>query len=119
MLLLDVTRISHYEFGNIVIDGESYGSDVLILRDRVVRWQRRKSHMLHIEDLSEALEQGPDDLVIGTGYDGMMEVPSNLVGELRSRGISVDACRTREAVGAYNELVGKGRNVVAALHLTC
>lgn len=111
--------ISRYEFGKIIVDGVLYGSDVVILSDRVVTWRRREGHLLRIEDLQEALEQKPDTLVIGTGYNGMMEVPGSVVEELRSRGISADVRRTREAVETYNELTRKGRNVVAALHLTC
>ena len=112
-------RISQYDFGRIVVDGVPYNGDIIVLPGHVVRWRRKEGHRLRVEDLSDIFKDKPEYLVIGTGYDGMMEVPSNVVEELRSRGISTDVCRTREAVGTYNSLVGKGRNVVAALHLTC
>lgn len=112
-------KISRYEFGKIVVDGVPYAEDVMILSDRVVRWWRKEGHRLRVEDLSDVLEDRPQDIVIGTGYDGMMDVPKEVQDDLRSRGMSIHVGRTSEAVAVYEELLSKNRRVAAALHLTC
>ena len=49
-----MSRIDSYHFGQIVIDGREYSSDVIIYPDRVQdNWRRNKSHELALEDISE------------------------------------------------------------------
>jgi hypothetical protein len=41
-------KIDSYKFGRIVIDGQAYSRDVIILPDRVIRdWWRDSGHILH------------------------------------------------------------------------
>ncbi|HEB74864.1 MAG TPA: hypothetical protein ENJ04_00745 [Nitrospirae bacterium] len=111
-------HVDSYSFGRIVIDGETYTSDVLILPQRVVSpWWRRQGHLLQMEDLSEVLGERPEVLIIGQGYSGAMKVPRGLREELEGLGIEVVAGKTASAVKAFNDCMG--RRVAAALHLTC
>ena len=49
-----MTRIDHYDFGRIVIDGREETRDLIILPDRVVRdWWRQEGHVLVVDDLGE------------------------------------------------------------------
>jgi len=113
-------RVEAYSFGEIVIDGQRYTSDVIIRPDGVLaNWWRKEGHKLHMEDLDKALEVQPEVLVIGTGYAGLMKVPKEVREELERRGLEVVIESTRKAWHTYNELVDKGRKVVAAFHLTC
>ncbi|RLI12920.1 hypothetical protein DRO33_02000 [Candidatus Bathyarchaeota archaeon] len=113
-------RVEAYSFGEIIIDGKRYTSDVIIRPDGVLaNWWRKEGHRLHLEDLDKALEVGPEVLVIGTGYSGLMEVPEELRAELEGRGIEVVVENTRRAWKIYNELASSGRKVVGAFHLTC
>jgi len=113
-------RVEAYSFGEIVIDGRRYTSDVIIRPDGVLAdWWRKEGHKLHMEDLDKALEVEPEVLVVGTGYMGLMKVPDDLLAELRARGIEVVVETTREAWRTYNKLAGEGRRVVGAFHLTC
>jgi len=112
--------VESYSFGEIIIDGSRYTSDVIIRPDGVLaNWWRKEGHNLCLEDLEKALEAKPEVLVIGTGYSGLMRVPDALRRELEARGIEVIVKTTREAWRIYNELAGRGRRVVAAFHLTC
>ena len=111
--------IDSYGFGRIVIDGESYSSDVVIYPNRVDgNWWRKEGHSLHIEDLSEIVEESPEVLVLGTGDPGLLKVRPEADALLRSKGIELIAEPTKRACERYNEL-SKTKKVIAALHLTC
>jgi len=111
--------IDSYDFGEIVIDGKHYTSDVIIYPDRIdANWWRKEGHELHPEDLTEVVEEKPAVLVVGTGKYGLMEVLPETWDFLQSRGIRLIVEETDDACQAYNRLLGSER-VVAALHLTC
>lgn len=112
--------IDSYDFGRIRIDGKEYTSDVLVFPGEVrANWWRRSGHELCLEDLKEALKEGPKVLVVGTGYSGLMKVSEELREELRRRGIRILVMETKAACEKFNELLANGEKVVAALHLTC
>lgn len=112
--------IEEYGFGHIVINGRAYTSDVIILTDRVLSsWWRQEGHQLAPADLDEAIAAQPDVLVVGTGYSGLMRVLPETETYLAEQNIQLVAERTTDACQTYNRLLRAGRNVVAALHLTC
>jgi hypothetical protein len=111
--------IDSYRFGHIVIDGRPYTSDVIILPGRVdASWWRKQGHSLCVEDIEAAIEANPDVLVVGTGADGLMQVPESTAQYVRSRGVALIVERTDAACERYNELA-RSSTAVAALHLTC
>ena len=111
--------IESYRFGHIVIDGREYSRDLIILPNRILEdWWRREGHKLSLDDLKDILTEDIDVLIIGTGYYGLMKVPSKILETIRSRGIEVIIENTKEACQTYNRL-RKSRKVAAALHLTC
>ena len=111
--------IDSYDFGQIVIDGKRYNSDLIVFPDRVRDgWWRKEGHRLHVEDLKEVFEAEPEVLVVGTGYSGLMTVPPETKRYIESEGIELIAQKTAEACKTFNRLVKSGK-VVAALHLTC
>jgi hypothetical protein len=112
-------NVDRYEFGKIVIDGKSFGSDTLILAGRVMgNWWRREGHSLATEDLQAVLKDRPALLIVGTGMYGMMKVPEKTVQFLRSQGIEIIALKTEKACRVFNEKQKLG-GVAAAFHLTC
>jgi hypothetical protein len=112
--------IDSYDFGEIVIDGRRYTSDVIVFPDRVkADWWRKMGHQLCVEDIEEALEEKLDVLVVGTGYSGLVKVLSETEKYVRSRGVELIVQRTGEAYKTFNRLVQSGKRVAAALHLTC
>jgi hypothetical protein len=116
-----VARIEDYRPGRIVVGGVEHKRDLILLPDRVVtEWWRRDGHSLVIEDLEDVLDDLPERLIVGCGYDGRLEPDPSVLEALRNRGVKVEALPTREAVARYEEL--EARNpaaVAAALHLTC
>lgn len=64
-------------------------------------------------------ETKPEIIVVGTGFYGAMDVPSNIMEALRNQHIELIARKTSEAAKLYNELSSRVRRVAAALHLTC
>ena len=112
-------RIDSYRFGEVVVDGRTYRSDVILFPDRVQDgWWRRAGHRLGREDLEEAILAGPDLLLIGTGCHGRMKVPERLVESLVEEGFEVLVLDTEKASEAYNRL-SADRRVVGLFHLTC
>ena len=111
--------IDSFRFGEIVIDGRRYTSDVIIYPGRVdPSWWRKEGHQLHIEDLKDIVAKEPEVLIIGTGDAGVMSIPEEAVEYLQKKGIDLIAERTGQAFKTFNQLSGS-RKVIAALHLTC
>ena len=112
--------IDYYDFGVIIINGREYRSDVIITPTRVIdNWWRLEGHRLQIPDVRDYLLEDVDDVIIGTGYDGMMRVDREVIEAFEKRGRKVHVLKTRDAVNLFNNLVSKGRKVLAFLHLTC
>ena len=112
--------IDSYEFGRIVVDGRVYTSDLIIFGYSVMEgWWRREGHKLCVEDLEEIVRRKPEVLVVGTGYYGLMKVPEEVERYLSSKGIELIIQKTGKAYRTFNELLGSGRKVAVALHLTC
>jgi hypothetical protein len=111
--------ISHYSFGNIIINDLTYTKDVIIFSGRVFSpWWRKEGHVLHIEDLNEVISTGVQELIIGTGYNGIMRVPSHVIEYLEEKNISSVVKKTQDAVELYNKRAA-AHSIAAALHLTC
>lgn len=111
--------IDGYDFGEIIIDGKTYHHDVIIYKDSVDdSWRRVEGHRLSLGDIAQVLDKKPEILVIGTGADGVMVVPEQVMTDIEAKGIQVIAKRTGDACDEYNKLV-PSKNVIAALHLTC
>jgi len=112
-------NISHYSFGRIIIDGQTYVKDVILLPERVFSpWWRKEGHLLQTEDLMEVVNAKLPVLIVGTGYNATMRVPDAVIDFLRMKGIETHVKDTAAAVKLYTEL-SSAKRVAAALHLTC
>lgn len=114
-------NIEEYEFGRLVIDGQTYTSDLMICGGEIYKeWWRQEGHSLGMDDLKWILLRKPEVLIIGKGNVGCMEVPAEIVDELQHRGIQVQVANTGPAIELYSEIVEKdNRKVGAGFHLTC
>lgn len=113
-------HIDSYEFGKIIINGETYTTDVIILPDRVRdQWWRQQGHSLAIDDLKCIVDAKPTILIVGTGYMDGLRIPRVTHKYLANSNIEVIKKKTQEAVQLYNSLAKTEKNVVAALHLSC
>jgi hypothetical protein len=115
-----MNKIKAYSFGTISIDGHLYESDIIIHPDRVQEeWRRKEGHRLQLDDISELLANPPEVLVVGQGAYGRMQLDPRVSKELNKLKVQLIAEPTKNACDRFNELLESGRNVVAALHLTC
>ena len=111
--------IEGYRFGQIVVDGVRYTSDVVILPHRIIAdWHRKRGHSLAPQDVAEIVQEKPELLVVGTGRFGQVEVPTEVQQHLEAHHIKFMVQDTPQACQAYNRLCHSQR-VAAALHLTC
>ncbi len=112
--------IDHFSFGTMVIEGETYGSDLIIYPDGQVKagWRRKSGHRLSCEDIGDLTQEGVDVIVAGTGVSGRMKPDEDVHRELLQRGIEFVALPNDEAVALYNRLSTE-RRVAACFHLTC
>ena len=114
-----MNTVDSYNFGQIIINGRKYTSDVIIFPDRVQGdWWRDESHELTLRDITGILDENPEILLVGTGAAGLMRVLPEVAREAEARNIQLIVQNTGEACEIYNQLSPTNR-VVAALHLTC
>jgi hypothetical protein len=111
--------IESYHFGRMAIDGRTFTADLIILPDRILtNWWRKEGHLLCLDDLNEALKEGPDALVLGTGALGMLKIEEEVQRYLRERKIEFLPGKTKKAIDLFNEWAPRKRTV-GAFHLTC
>jgi hypothetical protein len=116
---MSAPKIESYRFGHLVVDGQRYDRDVIILPDGVRGgWWRKEGHALHPADLDSVLQAGPDLLVVGQGAIGRMRVTQEARQSLEAAGIDLVVQPTGQACQSYNRLCDQ-QVVAAALHLTC
>ena len=114
-----MNTIDSYHFGEIVINGKSYSSDVVIFPDRVRDdWWRKTGHELCLEDIAGVITENLEVLVVGTGASGLMKVLPEVEQVAQARGIKLIVEPTDEACNTYNQL-SHSQKVVAAFHITC
>ncbi len=109
--------IEDFSFGKIVIDGERYTDDIILI-DKEIRsgWWRNRAHTVSKNDLAPVIDFEPELLIIGTGSSGRMDVPTSLYGELKFK---IESYPTNKACKRYNELIKKEMKLAGAFHLTC
>ena len=114
-------HIDTYSFGTIRIDGKDYSSDVVLLGGDVRSswWREAGGHVYAAEDFGEVLAAAHEVVVLGTGYFGRVKVLDETLAALAEAGSEIVVERTGGAVECYNRFAADGRDVAAALHLTC
>lgn len=116
---MSAPQVESYSFGEMVVDGEAYTNDLILLPDRVLpNWWRDQGHRLSVADLEEVLDAQPEVLVVGTGAHGVMEVPQETRRAVEDAGIALEIAQTGDAWRTYNDLQEE-RRTAGAFHLTC
>jgi len=111
--------IDQFEYGTIVIDGKSYGSDVIIFPDGTVeQWERKDEHVLRPKDVKKLVKARPEAVIFGLGTVRNMMVRPQTEKRLQEAGIKVMLYKTQKACETYKELRGQ-RRIAAILHITC
>ena len=114
-----VNMIDSYQFGNVVVSGKKYTSDVIISFDGVKdSWWRKTGHELCLDDIAEVITENPEVLVVGTGAAGLMKVLPQVEEAAQTQGIKLIVETTDKACNTYNRFC-RSQKLVAALHITC
>lgn len=116
---MSTPHVEGYEFGQMVVDGEKYTKDLILLPERVIpNWWREQGHRLSVKDLEEVLAAQLEVLVVGTGVHGVMHVPAETRQATEEAGVELRIAQTDRAWRLYNDLRDK-RTTAGAFHLTC
>jgi len=111
--------IESYSFGQMVIDGRTYTSDLIIFPEKINEsWWRKSGHNLCLEDLEDVFKEELEVLVIGTGFYGLMNVEEKVKSLAQSKGVTLIIEKTKKAVQDFNEFASK-KKTIGAFHLTC
>ncbi|MFC1523631.1 Mth938-like domain-containing protein [Thermodesulfobacteriota bacterium] len=112
--------IESFSFGEIIINGRNYKSDLIIYpHGRVMgSWWRKEGHRLFSGDISELIDSKPEIIVIGTGASGLMQPTEELLASLKECRIECIIQPTQNAMDIFNSLFPE-KKVGACFHLTC
>ena len=112
--------IESYTFGNIVIDGRRYTSDLIIYPDGKIvdGWWRQSGHLMTENDITGLIAAKPEVIVVGTGASGMLKPAGGLEKSLVKKGIQMIAAPCNTAINRFNELSASNK-LGACFHLTC
>lgn len=114
-------RIDHFRFGSVRIDGVAYTKDLIIIGGVVHSpwWRTAGSHLFAPVDLANIIEAAPKIVCLGTGAVGMVNVEDETIAAFEAIGTEVVIERTGTVIESFNRFSAEGRDVAAALHLTC
>ncbi len=110
-------HIDNYSFGNFIIDGRRYTSDIKLIGENVKFWDA-EGHNMTIDDVRDAVQFNPEIIIIGTGQSGMLKISLMIREYIENKKIELITTNTPEACNLYNEM-SKTRKVAAILHSTC
>lgn len=111
--------IEHYEFGEFVVDGKKYKSNIVLIGTGVTEGRYLPGHQLKLDDFLQLVAYKPDVIIIGTGAYGVVKVPKEISDYIKKRGIKLVVEKTARACRIYNSLIKEGKRVAAFLHNTC
>jgi len=110
--------IDHYEFGKVVVNGQTYEHDIVIMPDGAISQGPEDMHYVLLPELERVINTpGIKTLVIGTGAEGNGLLRKKLVKVVKEKGIKLDMMLTEDAMKMLNGTSKEG--LVAMLHLNC
>ena len=113
----DVNLISAWEPDAVRVGEEWYRGHLILSSQYILSdWTVTSPDILQANDLSAAIELGPEIILLGTG--NQLALPDiDLMAELAGQGIGLEIMDTPAACRTYNVLIHESRNVVAALFI--
>jgi uncharacterized protein len=110
-----MVTVRHIEKGRIRIGTEELTENVILFRDTISRgWQPADAENLGVHDLADLLEQEPEVIIFGSGWQPQLP-PRELVFAMARRGIGFEMMDTPAACRTFNVLVSEDRDVAAVL----
>jgi hypothetical protein len=112
-----MVKIDSTKFGEIVIDGKTHYSDVIVFWDGTINY-REKDRIIDEEELSIVMEKKINILVVGTGQHGVMSLSGQARMLAVERKIKVFELQSPYAIDIFNGFASSGRKVAAIIHTT-
>ena len=117
-------KIEGTRFGEITIDGKSYGHDVVIrLSGEIIKRKKKlskklygTSHVLSKDEAKFLFEKGCEQIIIGSGQMGNVHLSPEAEVYFQKHGCSVLLEPTEDAIATFNR--SRARKV-GLFHVTC
>ena len=110
-----IGRFGFCRFGLLVYSAIPFPAvDLVIHTNGFPAIRGGKAHFVALAEIEGLLKEGPDVLIIGTGYDNLVQVEEEVAAMP-----AVVILPTPQAVRRYNELRDEGKRVAAIIHSTC
>jgi len=110
-----IGRFGFCRFGLLVYSAIPFPAvDLVIHANGWPSLRGSKEHFVGFSEIEGLLKEGPDVLIIGTGYNNLVQVEEGIAAMP-----AIVILPTPQAVRRYNELRDKGKRVAAIIHSTC
>ncbi len=117
-------KINSTSFGSITLNENYFENDILICMSGQIEKRKKKlskeaygtSHKISLAEAKLIYEKGADEIIIGTGQTGYVELSKEARKFFEEKGLEVKLLRTPKAVKLWNESEGK---IIAMFHVTC
>ncbi len=113
-----MVSIESTSFGEIVIGGKTYYSDMIVWWDGRMEY-REKSHLVTVEEMASLLKGKPQAIVLGTGQHGAVKLLPKAEELAYQAGVEIFQETSPKAIEIFNGLVAQGKKAVAVIHTTC
>lgn len=113
-----MVRIDSTSFGEIVIDGKTYYSDMIVWWDGKIEY-RTKSHTVDMSEFLKLMQKEPEAVVIGTGQIGVVKILPEVNQTAEDKQVDLFIDQSKKAIQIFNGLVADGKKAVAVIHTTC
>jgi hypothetical protein len=111
-------------FGYITVEGTRIEHDILIRLSGQIKKRKKRlskdlygtSHIISREEAEHIHQEGAEQLIIGSGQEGMVRLSEEAAEYFRKKGCEVYLRPTPRAIRHWNEVKG---HVVGLFHVTC
>lgn len=112
------------EFGSITIEGSLIGHDVLISLSGEIKKRKKNlsrevfgtSHTISLNEAEYIFESGTEQLIIGSGQNGLVTLSKEASEYFRDKKVRVDLSPTPVAIRQWNKAKG---STIGLFHITC
>jgi hypothetical protein len=117
-------HIGGTSFGSITIEGITYDHDLVIRADGKIKKRKKKlskkihgtGHLLSIDEIRYVLKNGGEQIIVGAGQEGELDLSKETKQYLDEKGIKYEVLPTPGAIVRWNECEGLAAGL---FHVTC
>jgi hypothetical protein len=113
-----MVRIDGTSFGEVVIDGKTYYSDMIVWWDGKPEY-KEKVHIIDMAEFSSLMKRKPEIIVIGTGQRGAVKITPEVLETAKKKKVEIYAEPSPRAVQLFNSFMAAKKKAVAFIHTTC